>query len=376
MNFDWQDYFKAGGEHSWMPKRTIFVTLHGSHAYGTNTPQSDLDIRAIAVAPKPYYTGILRSFEHEVLKEPDIVIFEIKKAMYLASECNPNTLEILFTNPEQHLFVSPIGQTLLDHKMMFLSRRVRETFQGYAVEQMRRIIRHRGWVLNPPTHEPTREEFGLAPKPVHPAKNQIDAAMAMVKKRIDQWNWHKLEYLPPSMRQAIREEFYRRLVEVTSWSDLEVDDKVWRAAANSLGLTTNFIQVLELEKKYASKLSDWSKFQKWKRERNPERAAMEAKSGYDLKHGMHLVRLSRSCRDTLVTGTLTVKRSDAAELLEIRNGSWKFEDLVEWFRIQNEELNLLEKISPLPPEPDIQAIDNLCQELVEQSWGSPSRLGD
>ena len=62
MNFDWQDYFNAGGEHPWMPNRTIFVTLHGSHAYGTNTPSSDLDIRAITIAPKPYYTGILRSF--------------------------------------------------------------------------------------------------------------------------------------------------------------------------------------------------------------------------------------------------------------------------------------------------------------------------
>ena len=54
MTFDWNEYTKAGGEHDWMPKSTIFITLHGSHAYGTNTPQSDLDIRAIAVAPKPY----------------------------------------------------------------------------------------------------------------------------------------------------------------------------------------------------------------------------------------------------------------------------------------------------------------------------------
>ena len=50
---------------------------------------------------------------------------------------------------------------------------------------MSRVLRHRRWLLNPPTHEPTREEFGLAPIPVHPAKNQIDAAMAMVKKKVE-----------------------------------------------------------------------------------------------------------------------------------------------------------------------------------------------
>ncbi|MFA6358604.1 MAG: nucleotidyltransferase domain-containing protein [Candidatus Omnitrophota bacterium] len=368
MNFDWQDYFNAGGEHSWMPSRTIFLTLHGSHAYGTNTPQSDLDIRGVVVAQKPYYTGILKSFEQEVLKNPDLVIFEIRKFIYLASECNPNTLEILFTHPEQHLFVSPIGQALLDHKRMFLSRRARETFLGYATEQMRKIELHRRWILDPPDHEPTRAEFGLSPIPVHPAKNQIDASMAMVKKKVDSWNWHKLEYIAPSMRQAIRDEFQRRLVEVTSWADLEVEDKVWHAAANSLGLTTNFIQVLELEKRYASKKSDWSKFQKWKKSRNPERAIMEAKFGYDGKHAMHLVRLSRSCRDLLTTGNLDIRRPDAEELLAIRNGAWKFEELVSWFKQQNRELNQLEKTSPLPPEPDVGAIDQLCQELVERAW--------
>jgi hypothetical protein len=370
MTFDWNEYTKGGGEYDWMPDRTIFLTLHGSHSYGTNTPESDLDIRGVVVPPKRYSTGILHEFEQEVLKVPDLVIFNIRKFIYLASECNPNALEILFTDPEQHLFVNSIGAALIEKRHLFLSRMARETFQGYAQGQMNDVLRHRRWILTPLDHEPTRAEFGLAPIPVHPAKNQIDAAMAMVKKRVDEWNWHKLEYIAPSMRQAIREEFQRRLVEVTSWSEIEMDDKVWTAAANSLGLTTNFIEVLTQEKRYASKKSDWSKYQKWKKSRNPERAAMEAKFGYDGKNAMHLVRLSRSCKDLLATGDLVVRRDDADELLAIRNGAWKFEDLVTWFKVQTEELNELEKVSPLPPEPELYAIDQLCQELVERSWGS------
>ena len=170
------------------------------------------------------------------------------------------------------------------------------------------------------------------------------------------------------MRQAIREEFQRRLVEVTSWSELEMDDKMWQAAANSLGLTTNFIQVLTQEKKFSGKLADWKKFQKWKKERNPERAKLEASFGYDGKHAMHLVRLSRTCKDLLTTGKLVVRRHDAEELLAIRNGAWKFEDLVVWFKKQTAELNELEKVSPLPPEPNMEAISTLCQDLVEMSF--------
>ena len=131
MNFDWNDYFKGGGENDWMPHRTIFLTLHGSHAYGTNTPESDIDIRGVVIPPLRYYTGIIEKFEQEVLKVPDLVIFEIRKFVYLASECNPNTLEILFADPAQHLFVTSVGTKLLDQKDLFLSRRSRESFQGF-----------------------------------------------------------------------------------------------------------------------------------------------------------------------------------------------------------------------------------------------------
>jgi hypothetical protein len=32
----------------WLKSRTIFLCLSGSHAYGTATPESDVDLRGIA----------------------------------------------------------------------------------------------------------------------------------------------------------------------------------------------------------------------------------------------------------------------------------------------------------------------------------------
>jgi hypothetical protein len=55
MTYDWTTY---KGNLKWLPARTIYLTRHGSHAYGTSLPTSDLDIRGIAIAPIHYYLGV------------------------------------------------------------------------------------------------------------------------------------------------------------------------------------------------------------------------------------------------------------------------------------------------------------------------------
>jgi len=39
------------GNFTWLNERLLYLTRHGSHAYGTNRIDSDLDLRGIFVAP-------------------------------------------------------------------------------------------------------------------------------------------------------------------------------------------------------------------------------------------------------------------------------------------------------------------------------------
>lgn len=214
LQFDWSSYT---GSHSWLKDRTIYLTRHGSQAYGTSTPTSDLDVRGVVIAPREYYLGMTSSFEQATSKDPDLVIFEIRKFFRLASECNPNALEILFTDESDHYMDGSLGRQLLKNKELFLSKRVKFTFQGYANAQMKRILTHRRWLLNPLDHQPMRAEFGLPERTVIPA-DQVQAANAAIKKRCDEWNWHEMENLTPSVRQEVQDEFLRRLTEITNWS--------------------------------------------------------------------------------------------------------------------------------------------------------------
>jgi len=364
MNFDWNEY---KGNLTWLPDRTLYLTRHGSHAYGTSLPTSDVDIRGICIAPKTYYLGFSQVFEQADQKEPDFCIFEIRKFLRLASDANPNVLELLHTDPEDHLLTSQLGQKLIDHRHLFLSRKAKHTFSGYAVSQLKRINTHYRWLKNPPTGAPSRGEFGLPERTVIPG-DQLAAANSAIKKRLDEWNWHELENIEPAMRQAIQDEFYRRLTEITQWSWEQTDEKVWQAAANSLGLSTNFIELLDKERQYTARLREWQQYNEWKKNRNQDRAKLEEKFGYDTKHGMHLVRLLRMCREILTEGKVLVRRPDAEELLRIRAGAWDYFELVAWAEQQDKELEELMKTSSLPKQPDRARIDDLCIELVEESF--------
>jgi hypothetical protein len=85
------------------------------------------------------------------------------------------------------------------------------------------------------------------------------------------------------------------------------------------------------------------------------------------KHGMHLVRLMKMCKEILETGKVQVKRPDREELLAIRNGAWSYEQLLAWAEAAEKEMDELYRSSPLPHAPDRKALDALCVELVEAS---------
>lgn len=138
------------GNLTWLGARTVLLTRHGSHAYGLATPESDLDIKGVAAAPRAYVHGCYQRFEQAECSDPDLVIFELRKFIALAADCNPNILEVLFTHPDDHLGVHPIGERLLAARRMFVSRKARHTFTGYAMAQFKRLDAHHRWIVAPP----------------------------------------------------------------------------------------------------------------------------------------------------------------------------------------------------------------------------------
>jgi predicted nucleotidyltransferase len=304
----------------WVSERTIYLTKHGSQAYGTALPDSDTDLKGVCIPPRAYYLGFVRRFEQAESHAPDIVIYELRKFMALAADCNPSIIEVMWTDRSEVVTCTPAGEILLAARHLFLSRKARHTFAGYAMAQLKRIQTHRRWLLSPPAAPPTRAAHGLPERSPIP-RDQLMAA----------------------------------------------ESELRRQEGPLLGYDDNFLLLLERERRYRAELQEWEQFQTWHKTRNPRRAALEAKFGYDTKHGMHLVRLLRMCREILDGRGVIVRRPDAAELLAIRAGAWPYDQLLAWAEEQDRALDELEGRSPLPHAPDREALDALCIDLVERA---------
>lgn len=262
----------------WLRDRTIFLTVHGSQAYGTSLPTSDTDYKGIVIPPPEYFLGFVNHFEQAECHAPDAVLYDIRKFFALASDCNPNIIEVLFTDDKYHVLEDPIFRFLKDNRKLVLSLKAKHTFSGYALAQMKRIMVHYKWLRDPPKAPPRREDFGLRPENemTGAQRDNLGSAMALVDKEVATWhdlNWTDLE---ESQRIALR----NRMTDYLARMSVSKEDQ-YIHAAKSLGMDDNLTLLLVKEKAYRSKRQDWDSYQTWLKTRNPARAEIEAKFGYD-----------------------------------------------------------------------------------------------
>lgn len=372
---------------------TAFIGLMGSHAYGMAREGSDVDLRGCVVPPRSVRESIHRHFEQFERREQrgpwgpraevalaalrghptggayegplDVCLFSLPKLVKLATANNPNILELLFLAEREVLFASDTWRRLLERRELFLSRRCRHTYAGYAHSQLKRIKGHREWLLNPPDHEPTRGEFGLPEQSTLSADDR-DRIEAAISKIVAEW---RLEdgldgQLAGADLDCLRDRIYGFYAATLKCREDELDDRLAEVAGATLELSDELLHVLAQERRYRSARKQWTQYRRWQTERNVTRAALEAHHGYDTKHGAHLIRLMRTGLEVLTEGKLRVRRPDAEELLAIRNGAWTYDRLMEEAQSIEARLEGAYASSPLPPAPDVEAIDRLLLDLL------------
>jgi len=131
----------------------IFLCLGGSHAYGLNTPNSDIDIRGVCFPPydnltgcgflhdkaEPYVIFGENGFEQITETNTDTTIYSIHKLFKLLYNCNPNTIEMLGCRKQDYLMYSPIAEYLIRNADVFLSKMAYRSFAEYARGQFQRL---------------------------------------------------------------------------------------------------------------------------------------------------------------------------------------------------------------------------------------------
>lgn len=300
----------------------VILGLGGSHAYGTNVEGSDLDIRGVALNSKREIL-LGQDFEQVVNETTDTTVYSFKKIINLLSNCNPNCIEMLGLKPEHYLYLSSVGRELLENKKMFLSKRAVNSFGGYALAQLNRLVNKSGR---------SRNEI---------VQNEIRSMDKMLIKFGDRYQPYATSGSTVTVRQNEENETERL------YFDMNLKDLPMSTVIQLLN------EIVTIDKDYQ------------KSTRN-EKAIAHNKLG---KHMMHLVRLYYMVFDILEKEEIITYRANEHDLLmHIRNGELlKDNEPTEEFHMLLEDLNkrfdYAKQNTSLPAQPDKDRIEEFVMSV-------------
>lgn len=314
-------------DNSSLNSNIILLGLGGSHAYGTNTPDSDLDIRGIATN-RIENILIGQDFEQIVDVPTDTVVYSVEKMFKLLTSCNPNTIEILGLKPDHYLYLSDAGKLLLENRKLFLSQIAIYSFAGYATSQLRRMENKAARVADQPA-----QEFNIL--------KSIEKSMFDLERRHFPLEASALKlYLDTAVNNQLEEEIF---------IDLNLKHYPLRDYANLHAEMLNIIRTYN------------------KNTHRNNNAISHDKLG---KHMMHLIRLYLMCLDIVEKQEIITYRADNLELLNsIRRGDFLDENtqpIPAFYEMLNEyekRLDYAAKNTALPRSVDTKAINDLLYAI-------------
>ena len=324
-----------------LKESTILATVSGSRVLELHTEDSDVDIVGIGILPYDFRNSLNGNWEQtedpkelEWIKDycPEDIkqaantngfegkIFNLKKFMTLAAKANPNILEPLFCDEKHILYITPEGKELRKHRNIFVSKIAFKSYAGYGFAQLKRMKRHREYLLNPPI-EPTRELFGLSKGHRLLNREQL-AAIGIIS-----------------------------------------NEKL-----SAIGVSEDKIKEIRAEADYQKKRTEWKHFEDWRKNRNPKRMLIEDKCLYDSKNGLHLMRLLLTAQTLAKTGKLVITPTPEQRqyLLDIRHGNISYEEIMIKAEQIDEEVKQTEKDSTVPNKPNYTDIEMLYKSLLIQ----------
>lgn len=307
--------------------KIIFLTLGGSHSYGTNVETSDVDVRGCALNSRSDLLG-LSAFEQVVNTETDTTIYSFNKLISLLINCNPNTIELLGCKPEHYFMLTDIGKQMIDNRKLFLSQKAVASFGGYATQQLRRL-----------QNALARDRLPQALTEEH-IKGALERSIKSFGDRYTSFENGGIELLTA---ESTRDD-----LDTEVFCNIHIDKypaREFQTLLNTLSAVVGNYEKLN--------------------HRNHKKDDAHLN-----KHAMHLIRLYLMCLDILENEEIrTYRENDRDFLLSIRNGAFQNEDGTyrqEFFDIVSDfekKLKYAKENTSLPAKPNMKRIEEFVMSV-------------
>ena len=375
----------------------LYLVIRGSHAYGTNLPSSDIDYSGVFVQNLDSILG-MSCVEQINDDKNDIVIYELRRFLELLVSNNPTVLELLSTPEDCVVYKHPIFDKILQNSDNFLTKICANSFGGYAKEQISKAKgqnKKQNWEKDKVTR-----------------KDALDFVYVIEGEKSIPWKiWNSGE----NTERYIYEEKFCGLVKVPNARDMyavyfdkvammcfsnTIPENVRKSAkylrtennlpmgfgykgliktgeganvaeSNQLRLSSipkgeTPICIITYNKDgYTQHCNDYKSYETWLSQRNEQRWVDVESHGQkiDGKNMMHCRRLMDMSREIAEGKGIVVRRSNAQELIDIRQGKIDLQTLIDHVENEIKEVDLLYKNSTLPDKVDIKLVENMLVNI-------------
>lgn len=297
----------------------LLECISGSHSYGLNTKDSDLDVRGVFA--HPLNRLIVGDFDKVIQDQKnDIIYTEIGFFLEQLAKNTPSALELFFIDNPEHILYRDERFNLLKAEDI-LSKKCYYTYGNYAMSQIKKAK-------------------GINKKSANPIdkKRKSLSDFAWVFKgqlSIPYKEWLETEKINPKSLS---------LCKMGNAENMYVLYDYPSTAGPILETNVNIVSVpkeakvkvhicinLQAFQKYCK---EYNEYWDWVANRNEKRYTTNVektshKTFYDTKNMMHLFRLMSTCEEIFKEGIIRVYRAkDRDFLLKIRNGEFDYEDLI------------------------------------------------
>lgn len=353
----------------------LYECVAGSTCYNLNTPQSDVDIRGIYVNHRDDYFTLNEPIMQISDKKSDILYYEIKKFIKLASGCNPNIIELLYIDDEHVNIKTPMMDMILENRDMFISKKCFWTFSSYASAQIKKCKGQNKWINNPqPKDRPRAEDYMYFVEDHLMNASHCNFSSSFA----DNFAFRpvKLESTKGIKVARVEHGFDIYRAYVSDDFDFFAGGKITCSSISKDEERRNFIGVISYNQtQYDQDVKNWKNYWDWVENRNDARWVTQENGDidYDAKNVMHSMRLIRSTKSLLENGYPKVKfHGDERDfLMKIRNGGFSYEEIMDIVESEMNDIELLNKKSTIPEKVNMNDIEKLYKKIMKEIIWTP-----
>lgn len=384
--------------------RLLYEYIRGSHLYGLNNEDSDIDTSGVYVCTRDELFGCIGYKPQVTDSRHDNTWYEIGELVRLLLKSNPTVLESLFVPKDKVIgYIHPIMQMVIDQRDQFISKQCFNPFFGYAKSQIEKARGLNKKIVNPVTERLTPYDFIYTFKGQGSTKfsdwlgnrslHQEFCGLVNVPNMHDiygvyyDFGAHTAAY--PDWREDGRflsfcQEYFGEIEKVAVIERLSQMVPIGYRGVIKKDAKADEIRLSSIDDKhtrpmcfisynqsgYSSHCRQYAEYQEWVSNRNPKRYESNLDKNYDSKNMMHCFRLMHMAAEIAEgRGVILQRTEDRQFLMDVRNHKFEYEEIIEMLEHDKERMNQLMEQSTIREKIDTDFVNDLMLEIRKQQFG-------